>query len=1509
MSWTGRGSCAKNTPRGNGGKRGLALLAGVLAALVAALAATPAPVAHASERPTVTFVALGIPDATLIDGEDVWGSMASYCVTVSMDADYALVEERSTIFDSAGALTLDEHRGWDSAPGQDGGTMLYQRSFTMGASYHNELGVTVAYQRRGEDGSPVGEVLTTTHAYQRRVTVETRSPEVSLTTNGGRPQGHCHLSVDSVTVVAVVSMPFYEDGGVSLDETWKELSREEDETGIETRAFAKTFSEEGAHDVRVSARTRFGKEGGDSLGFTLDRTAPEVSVALGNDDALNGAYYVGSRAVTIRIEEALGFDPERVSVLVNDEPVSLDWSGEGAEHTAEVVFEKDGTHRLRVFCSDLAGNLGEGEDPYELVVDTTDPTLIVTCDNNDAGRESHYRDGRAFAIVAKDVNLDRDSLSVVKDGEVLEGVGWERGDDGSYEATVAFETDGVHSLLVTCGDLAGNFAAYESGEFVIDRVAPVIGVSWDSGGAAGEGAFFNAPRVATIDVRDENFDPDLITVDTNGTVGEWSDEDQSLSVAFDTDGECRLVVCGRDPAGNEADVYDSGSFFVDMTPPVLSVAFSDGDAHANRVDGIAYYADERFATITVVEKNFDPGRVTVSGGGRRGEWQDGENDAHTLEVTFPEAVAAHELRASVADRAGNGGVDAEGAPFEYESGVFVVDATRPEVTIELDKPPVQTFDGADFFAEAPAATVTVRDAHFDPESSLIEAEGATFGGWVEGGSEDGVTTWTSTATFVEGVGRTLEVTARDRSANRTTRAYQNNAVTGGATLVSPTFSVDLTAPVVTGASMSRPPSNSYGGNHLFFDSDAMMSVTVMDNIGLESFQVVKGGDTSGCYVAAHPETSVNVEGGVQYNVLIGLVEGRAFDSAIRVCAKDHAGNRRYWDLTPHGEEVYVSHVEGVSNPSVFDGVYPDSLLQDTVFPRLTLTGPAAGSYSSAPQTVSLSVEELNVPILQTYEPDQAVLTVRRVAGDASSAATTWSRSVSQLVHADDITHMLSEVLSADGRYTVSAQVRDPAGNLATAELPEFTVDRTAPVVEVVFDNDDVRNGKYYKAARTATITVTERNFDPALVAIETSGSVGDWSTSGDVHTVTVSFSTDGAYDLSVSGTDMAGNVMEAYRADEFVIDLQAPEIAFDGVEGQSAYNDSVRPVIVFTDEANFDAGGISYTIEGTKNGEVVYETFVSDQERGQTVTYADFAREPDVDDIYTISARVVDLAGNEAEESVTFSVNRFGSTFRVVDADSYARNDGYLLEGREVVVEEVNVSGVESERHAVTVTEGASVFQLALNEAPQPTGYTIETGVSEDSESSGWSVYTYRIPAGNFVRDGRYHVSVRSEDLAANINTSSNYYEREAGGTAAAEVDFILDTTDPVVTSLNIEDGAVYETGAYEGAFTVVENIGVREVEVLVDGEAVEVIDDGYGNYRFRIEAAPFTSRSLSITATDLAGRTGSAGADDFRVTADIFELRLPWAIAGIVAAVAAFGCLACLFAIRRKRDERGARS
>ena len=41
----------------------------------------------------------------------------------------------------------------------------------------------------------------------------------------------------------------------------------------------------------------------------------------------------------------------------------------------------------------------------------------------------------------------------------------------------------------------------------------------------------------------------------------------------------------------------------------------------------------------------------------------------------------------------------------------------------------------------------------------------------------------------------------------------------------------------------------------------------------------------------------------------------------------------------------------------------------------------------------------------------------------------------------------------------------------------------------------------------------------------------------------------------------------------------------------------------------------------------------------------DFSYTPETDDLYTLRATASDLAGNQSETSVTFSVNRFGSVY------------------------------------------------------------------------------------------------------------------------------------------------------------------------------------------------------------------------------------------------------------------------
>lgn len=1340
----------------------------------------------------------------------------------------------------------------------------------------------------------------------------------------------------NVTVEVTVSMDRWGTVETPGDGGWTD-----DEKNDTTHVYTKTYTvdkDEGKHEIVFSATKKgfFQKESSNPLNLTIDKTAPTASVSYNLTPVEGTNYYNTSSAdLTAKIEvtEALSFDPDMIEVTTADnQPADVDWTtaADGSTHTGTVTFDKDETYKLNVAGKDAAGNaLTIDADspvtlPSEIVTDGTEPVIKVTYVNDEG--ESVEPNGHGYfscavtpTVTIIETNFDENATTVSVDGDkVVRGLEWNAESDTHTAKLEKISSENeLHSIEVSTTDEANHIVTSNDNEFNIDTTPLTFKVEWENDPAKGDEVkdengttttYYPGARTAKITPSDNLFDVKDITVDTGseGVKATWTSKEAAgddaktgyWTVSFPNDGSYRLQVWGTDFGGNEAVKYDSQPFVIDTDEPVLSVAFNDEAVDADGTT--SYYAAERSATITVTEDNFNPDRVTITGRGQQGEWQDSGN-THTLNVTFPESADPYKMTVHVTDRAGNGSVDAKGKAYTYDSGTFVVDLTVPTVSIALNQKLVQTFNGVDYFSAAPTATVTVKDVNFKEADSNITVTGGTVGTWTKGDTDkDGVTTWTAPVTFTEGTGRTLSVTAADWANHDATGAYGTATTdSAGTPLASGTFTVDLTAPEVTSASVDQDPSNNYGDNY-YFNAATTLTVNVEDAIGLESLSVVDADEDDQYYVLDNQIEA----GATSGTVTIGFADGHDFDRAVTVRTTDLAGNYRYWSIAPDGTVQAVNYADP-SNEPVFDGTYPETMLQDTVDPVVTLSGAQAGTYYNSPQSILLSVEELNVPILKTFEPDQVVLTVTQVAGDASGATSTWTRPLSQLASTGEgIGYALTEPLSADGHYTVTAQVTDPATNQGTAKIGEFTIDQTAPVVEVAFDNNDVRNGKYYNAGRTATITVTEHNFDSSLVSVETNGAVGSWSTNGDVHTLTVSFSADGVYNLAVSGADQAGNAMTPYQADEFVVDTQAPEITFGGVEDATAYNGDVEPTITYADEANFDPNGITYTVTGTKNGTVDYQAFTSSEAQGATVSYANFVREPDVDDIYTINAHMADLAGNEAEGSVTFSVNRFGSTFRVVDAGSYTENDGYLTERRDVVVEEINVSGVASENHGVTVTEGTNVDELTLNDEAQDTGYTIESGTSHAEDSNGWSVYTYRIAAGNFDRDGRYHVSVQSNDLATNTNTSSNYYDREAGETAAAEVDFILDTTDPVISNLNISDGATYDADTYEGSFTVVENIGVRDVEVLVDGKAVKATDDGFGTYTFEVSSAAFTPRSLEITATDLAGRTGTAAADGFHVTTDIFELHLPWVIAGVIVVLAVAGGAYYLLVVKPKRDD-----
>lgn len=64
--------------------------------------------------------------------------------------------------------------------------------------------------------------------------------------------------------------------------------------------------------------------------------------------------------------------------------------------------------------------------------------------------------------------------------------------------------------------------------------------------------------------------------------------------------------------------------------------------------------------------------------------------------------------------------------------------------------------------------------------------------------------------------------------------------------------------------------------------------------------------------------------------------------------------------------------------------------------------------------------------------------------------------------------------------------QDLAGNWADYDRTDaFVIDRTSPELTVAWDNTDVQNGFYYKEARTARLTIREKNFDEKAIQIRT----------------------------------------------------------------------------------------------------------------------------------------------------------------------------------------------------------------------------------------------------------------------------------------------------------------------------------------------------------------------------------------------------------------------------------------
>ena len=1342
--------------------------------------------------------------------------------------------------------------------------------------------------------------------------------------------------------------------------------------GVTCDGWEPCANEDGVSGIRVSLTLRDGAYGMDRLAHAVDafdrESSPDPHPGQGAGQGKTGRIVVDTKAPSIRA--SVGEEPAYVSpdgaVCVFAEPPLLTF------HVADAA-------GLR--SVELEGSPGD----TGLDVDLGQGVAVVSC-----GESSFTRDAR---LVVRDMAGNVRIWSLAPEGECQTSQGRE-----------PVPNDPVTVLGTGIPLASGGHPHVMLG----DCTPPSVTVS-----GLDAGAHLKATGMVSIDVEERTLGL-MATLEPSRTLYElerdgkrvatgrvgydgMSEQDERHSYEVELparpdhadDGAYVLTTALVDLAGNPSE-RDVRPFVIDTTPPVLDVSLDDEGVLA--ADGTTYHKRAFTAHLTLAERFLtaqdlngkDPCvkiEVRATDGGTTSDvavsdWREEADATFACDVAFPKD-GSFELTVSGKDRAGNvlvGGdrttVSPEG---RFELGRHVVDSSGPQVTIAYaaGAPTPHAFGGIDYFSKPVPVLVTVRDRNPDPSQTQVSDSGGRLRvpGWelFDAGGRETVTlvstTWYREEDIGGGAGvKRPVVLAYDQAGNKTE-------------VTMPEFVVDQTAPTIERARLSRLPDvvmRDKTGAPIWFFRDrsdpVVLEVACADEYPLDD---VWAEDPDGAY-DVHAE---RVPGAQRLSLKITLKDferegdGRdtVFGRDVRVLSRDAAGNVREWSLAAVGTLLSDRPADAKNVAPNGAAERPAALVCDYTSPLVSLSSTADGQFNARPVVAEVAVHEHALSWLQELDPVRATVTVRSREATHEGAESERVLSVGELEGSQD-DGALRVPFETDGHYEVVARLVDAAGNESdVVGTGEFTVDMTPPQVTVVWDNDDVRNGRYYRAPRTATVTVSEHDFDPSLVRIETTGEVGPWSDEGDTHVCQVRFERDAPigdpHRLTVAAQDLAGNEAPTFVGPEFAIDTHAPSVhavrrtstsdryLVDGAEealaDESAFAQAFEPAVVYEDDASFDPSHVELRLEGRRTDAREAWTPMETREalgaNGLRVSWGNLGLvEEDgdqgylmeADDVYTLTARATDLAGNASPElRVRFSVNRYGSNFYVEpmaeEGDSSEGAEPLLANAPRIVVHEVNVSGdpmgdegAEVASRMVTKEYAHATTSIERTDDISGTGFLLSQSTERSAQNAydGWTETRYEILPGNLGEgsdsdrgdggQGTYRVDVSSTDRAQNNNTTALFWgsdgrrdgEPQAKG---ATVSFELDELGPKVEGLRVPDEWSLG-GTFVSSFRLVDSITQGDrLEVLVDGERVPVWREGSsellgdagevtrdGMFSFEVKPAPiWVPRTVEVRVSDytgLADRSDVCVEHGFRRSTLVIELAL-------VAVVAAIGAVARL--------------
>ena len=626
--------------------------------------------------------------------------------------------------------------------------------------------------------------------------------------------------------------------------------------------------------------------------------------------------------------------------------------------------------------------------------------------------------------------------------------------------------------------------------------------------------------------------------------------------------------------------------------------------------------------------------------------------------------------------------------------------------------------------------------------------------------------------------------------------------------------------------------------------------------------------------------------------------------ALTILAKDNNSN----DVL-----LKIKAVDNAGNQTVKE----ERLSIDITKPRVTLSFDnnrvENEFYFKENRTALITVEERN------FSQDSfKILITNPAEGKGTRLLEVERDSFQKVSGSGDSTRWESRIyFNKDGDYQLSITGEDLAGNAmeelvyaeGTQAALDFTVDKTAPVLSVSYDNNTANHEFYYKEGRRAEISIEEKNFRSDLVdysVLKDGGREGHGSALSSFsggegrgiselhHQASISYEEDGDYQFNIRVKDLAGNEALAYPEDHFVIDRTAPSLTISDILNESANKGEVSPKISYGDRY-LDQDALSLKLIGEVHGEhelshqqggsisiartdalnlpmqksmeetespkqkqeekegIVYQSSAGGEEGN--LSFQNFPEEPDTDDVYRLYAKIVDMAGNETTEELWFSVNRFGSTYLLSDR-AKALQGTYQKEGEEILISEINADEVLS-----------SALTLYRNEEKHALSEGAEYQTTRSGGNGKWYRGDYLIKKDNFDKEGLYHLQISSQDKAGNL-ASTEQTER------GAELRFGIDRTAPRILLSNVDNQGVYRGDVLDLDLSVQDNLWLEQVDATVDGtEELSWKDKSLqeavakDSFPLQISGEKGKRHKLLVVARDAAGNESRKEVSDFVIT------------------------------------------